>query len=282
MLNYLNQDNKKIKKINLHKFVRENLPDYMIVNQSELVDSQDGVLQFEYILVKPNRFNKSKSLYILKINKKDSSVTIVPDPASRINLELDHVQRMINRSERRTHLQDKLNYNELDYSKIREVIETVFDIGVKHRFYKKIDLPFLENISNLSNQKSMEESMSTFLSYDILGGVSLDKKKKAGCFYIDKKSIMNEHIEIDECISMRFPLWGDQTVNIILVNNHGTEEIYTLYNDKYTKLNNEQELKNNIKSIFIEVSKDALYYKFDVKDQELSDQYITLLEMETI
>lgn len=278
-LNYLENPQKSIKKINLHKFVRKNLPDYIIMDHFEMIDTADGEEFVESIIVKPNAYKKSTARYALKINKKDNTVSIACDNVKSENLELDYVNGL-------NHYNDfikKFDYNALSYSKIEEVIRTVLEIGMKYKIYKNINIsPFINSISGLLGKDSLRDDISTFFKYDSLGGLSPSMKTEFAFFSIDKKKVLNEHMGFNECISLNIPIRDNEIFNIVMMNNNGIEEIYGIIGNEYIELKTDGELQQSIRETFVKASKKSIYYKFGVEDQELTEAYLTVLEMETI
>jgi hypothetical protein len=278
-LNYFAPFNQSIKKINLHKFVRQQLPDYMIVEYSETEPTDDGGLCVDYIVIKPNGFRKSTSQYVLKINKQDSSVTINCYSLKSVNLELDYMYGI----NRYSDFIKKFKYNLLDCSKVKDIIQKVLEIGIKYKIYQKMNIsPFLLNLSDLLGRGAMGEDVSAFFIYDVLGGVTSDSKKQVGTFSVEKNNFISENTSLNEFICINIPIRDEEFFNIFMANNNGIEEIYGVVNDDYVQLKTDDDLKKYIREKFINASKKSIYYKYGIEDQELNDAYLTLIEMENI
>lgn len=274
-LNYLNHQ----KKINLHKFVRNHLPDYTIVDHFEVVDTDDGEELVESIIVKPNAYKKSISRYVLKINNQTGAVIIDCDSIKSVNLELDYVNGINHYND----FIDKFDYNAVNHSKVEAIIRTILDIGVKYKFYQHINISaFINNVFGLFGKSSLRDDVSTFFKYDILGGLAPAMKTEFGYFSIKKKKILNDNIGFNEMICLSTPVRDDEVFDIIILNNNGVDEIYGILNSQYVQLKTDEDLNNFIREIFFNAAKTSIYYKFGVEDQELNEAYITLIEMETI
>lgn len=274
-LNYLNHQ----KKINLHKIVRNRLPDYTIFDHVEVVETENGDVLVESIVVKPNAYKKSTSRYRLKINKQDSSVKINCDSVKLTNLELDYVSGV----DRYSDFINKFDYNAVNYSKVDSIIRTILEIGVNYKFYENINIaPFINSIYGLLGKESLRDAASTFFKYDVLGGLSESMKTKVGTFVITKKKILNDNIEFNELICLSVPLRDDDVFNIVIVNNNGLEEIYGVVDKEHVQLKTDEDLNKFIRDVFFNAAKTSIYYKFGVENQELNDDYLTLIEMETI
>jgi hypothetical protein len=270
---------KEIKKINLHKFVRKHLSDYTIVDHSEMIDTGRGEELVESILIKPNAYKKSKARYGFKINKKDNTVTVACDNVNSINLELDYVNGIDHYND----FMEKFEYHAISYSKTAEVIKMILEMGVTYKIYKNINISgFLNGIYGLLGKGSLREEVSTFFKYDSLGGISKSIKTEFAYFSIDKKKVLNEYIGFNECISLNIPIREHEIFNIIMKNNGGVEETYGVINNEYVLLRTDEDIKNHLREIFINAAKKSIYYKFGVEDQGLNDDYLTLIEMETI
>lgn len=270
---------KEIKKINLHRFVRKHLADYTVVDHFEMIDTKQGEELVESILVKPNYYKKSNARYGFKINKKDNTVTVACYNVDSINLELDYVNGINHYND----FMEKFEYHAISYSKTAEVIQMILEMGVKYKIYKNINiLGFLNGIYGLLGKGSLCEDVSTFFKYDSLGGLTAIRHTEMAFFSIDKKKIISEDIGFNECISLNIPIREHEIFNIIMKNNGGVEEIYGGINDEYVLLRTDEDIKNYLREIFINAAKKSIYYKFGVEDQELNDDYLTLIEMETI
>lgn len=93
---------------------------------------------------------------------------------------------------------------------------------------------------------------------------------------------LDDNIGFNECISLNVPVREMEIFNIIMKNNGGVEETYGVINDEYVLLRTDEDIKNHLREIFTNAAKKSIYYKFGVEDQELNDDYLTLIEMETI
>lgn len=251
----------------------------MIVERSEMEPTDDGFSCVEYLVIKPNGFKKSTSQHILKINKQDSSVTINCCSLKSANLELDYMYGI----NRYSDFIKKFNYNVLDCSKVKDIIQKVLEIGVKYKIYQKMNISsFLIDISDLLGRGAMHNDVSTFFIYDVLGGVTSDSKKQVGSFSVEKDNFISENASLNEFVCIKIPIRDEEFFNIFMANNNGIEEIYGVVNDECLPLKTDDDLKEYIREKFINASKKSIHYKYGIEDQELNDAYLTLIEMETI
>lgn len=251
----------------------------MIVEHSKMEPTDDGFSFVEYIMIKPNGFKKSTSQYVLNINKQYSSVAINSYRLNSVNLELDYMYGI----NRYSDFIKKFNYNVLDCLKLKDVVQTVLEVGVKYKIYQKMNIsPFLLNLSDLLGRGAMCDSESTFFIYDIIGGVTSDSKKQVGSFSVEKDNFISENASLNEFVCINIPIRDEEFFNIFMANNNGMEEMYGVVNDKCVQLKTDDDLKKYIREKFIDASKKSIYYKYGIEDQELNEAYLTLIEMENI
>jgi len=273
---FLIKHRNQFKKVNLYKFISQNLPLYSVYELTEQDDSEGNPR--EYIIVKPNNFKKTDARSFLKIDKSDNSVEIKAQDYRFVNVEPDHVSGM----DQYVDFESKFIFNGIENT-ARNVLNAILKIGVNYKIYNIKDVQSEVNfmLGFISKERS-ERDASVYLHHGALGGLSNPHKNDYSQFDIKTKSILNNNIEFNHLVHFRFPLSNERYCNIVIFHENGIEKVYSVENNVSTDVSEDCALNDYLKTVFEEEVYQSVYYKYGIERQPMTPEFWAMCEMAEI
>lgn len=256
-----------IKKIDLMKYIKKHLPEYVLTEEDEEYQERYGFYTSASYNIKPNKFKGSALKSSLHIDRENSSVLVFG--GNKIEA---------------TELLNKFNRPQINRTILIELFKEVYEIACRLKFYdgssiNKIIQQFEEWFDNADLIRSNTEAS---LLYGVVGKTTTGRTKaKKGQVYLNEYYYIDNNLNIITCNNLEFPMKGLFKLTISVLHEvDGTKIYLTLTENGFHRdVSDINVFRQLIEARFLDRYQAAIKKWVGVEDAEFSEDYLLLLEM---
>lgn len=256
-----------IKKIDLLKFVKSNLSDYMLTEEDEAFQELYNYYTSASYSIKPNKFKGNPSSASLHIDREDSLVMLLGGTVAE-----------------QVSLFDKFNKAPINKQIVIETFKTVYEIA---HYYKYYDHHNIQKISEklekwLENPNRLQDKVEVGLKYGLVGKMTTGRSKSInGQLYLSEHYYMADDTTIIPCHTLEFPMKGLFKMTVSILHNKDQTMIYLTKteNGENEDVTNPETLKQSLTNRFLDRYQAAVKKWLNEEKVDYNEDYLLLLEM---
>jgi hypothetical protein len=256
-----------IKKIELLKFVKSKLSDYMLTEEDDEYQERYDFYTSASYSIKPNKFKGNPSSASLHIDREDSSTLLLGGTR-----------------EEQLVLFDKFNKAPINKQIVLNTFKTVYEIA---HYYKYYDHHNIQKISEklekwLDNPNRLQDKIEVGLKYGLVGKMTTGRSKSInGQLYLSEHYYMADDLTILPCHTLEFPMKGLFKMTVSILHNKDKTMIYLTKteNGANEDVTNPEVLKQSLNDRFLDRYHAAVKKWLNVEKVDYNEDYILLLEM---
>lgn len=258
----------KIKKIDLLKFIKINLSDYMLTEEDEEYQDRYDFYTSASYSIKPNKFRGNPSAASLHIDREDSSVLLLGGTKEE-QLMLFH----------------QFNQAPINKKIVIEVFKTVYDVATYYNFYEKNNIEKLNNTLNkwIEKHHDFQGKLEIGLKYGLIGKMTTGRSKSiTGQLYLSENYYISNDLTILTCHKIEFPMKGLFKLTIsILHGSNGQTIIYLTKTENGVNENvtDSEVFKKSLNDRFLDRYQAAVKKWLNQEKVDYHETYLILLEM---
>lgn len=258
----------KIKKIELLKFVKINLSDYMLTAKDEDYKERYDCYTSASYSIKPNKFKGNTTSASLHIDIEDSSVVLLGGTIEE-QLILLH----------------KFKQSPINKKIVIEAFKTVYDVATYYKFYERNNIEKLINILDKWLEKShdFKGKIEIGLKYGIIGKMTTGRSQSiTGQLYLSENYYISNDLTILTCHKIEFPMKGLFKLTISILHDSNGKTIIYLTKTENGDNENVTDLdvfKKSLNERFLDRYQAAVKKWLNQEKVEYHENYLLLLEM---
>jgi len=257
-----------IKKIDLIKFMKGNLNDYMLTEEDEEYQERYDFYTSASYSIKPNKFKGNPSSASLHIDREDSLVLLL---GGTIDEQLD--------------LFDKFNKSTINKQLVIAAFKTVYEIASHYKFYDKNNVEnIIEKLDKwLEEPHRFQGQIEVGLKYGLIGKMTTGRSKAiTGQLYVSENYYMANDLTILACHKLEFPMKGLFKLTVSILHNHNGQTMIYLTkteNGEHQDVTNPDVFKDALNARFLNRYQAAVKKWLNEDNVDYSEDYLILLEM---
>lgn len=257
-----------IKKIDLLKFMKGNLNDYMLTEEDEEYQERYDFYTSASYSIKPNKFKGNPSSASLHIDREDSLLLLL---GGTRNEQMD--------------LFDKFNKSTINKQLVIDAFKTVYEIASHYKFYDKNNVEnIIEKLDKwLEEPHRFQGQIEVGLKYGLIGKMTTGRSKAiTGQLYVSENYYMANDLTILTCHKLEFPMKGLFKLTISIL--HDSKDQTTMYltkseNGENEDVTNAEVFKATLTARFLDRYQAAVKKWLNQDKVEYHEDYLLLLEM---
>lgn len=257
-----------IKKIDLLKFMKGNLNDYMLTEEDDEYQERYDFYTSASYSIKPNKFKGNPSSASLHIDREDSSVLLLGGTREE---QLD--------------LFDKFNKSTINKQLAIAAFKTVYEIASHYKFYDKNNVEnIIEKLDKwLEEPHRFQGQIEVGLKYGLIGKMTTGRSKAiTGQLYVSENYYMANDLTILTCHKLEFPMKGLFKLTVSILHNHNGQTMMYLTkteNGENQDVTNPAVFKDALNARFLNRYQAAVKKWLNEDNVDYSQDYLVLLEM---
>lgn len=257
----------EIKKIELMKYIKSNLKDYMLTEKDEEYQERYGFYTSASYNIKPNNFKGGQLKSSIHIDREDNSVRVFGG---------DKVEA--------TKLLNKFNRFPIDRKLIIERYKEVYEIASKLKFYDGSSSDnIIKDFEQWFNDTDMIRSdIEASLKYGVVGKTTTGRSKAIkGQVYLNEHYYIDKNLSIITCHNLEFPMKGLFKLKISIFNDGIQTKSYLTITENGTHhdVSDINVFRQLIEARFLDRYQAAIKKWVGVEEAEFNEDYLLVLEM---
>ena len=257
----------EIKKIELMKYIKANLKDYMLTEEDEEYQERYGFYTSASYNIKPNNFKGGQLKSSLHIDREDNIVKVFGG---------DKVEA--------TQLLNKFNRLPIDRKIIIERFKEVYQIASRLKFYdgSSTDKIIKDFEKWFDNADIIRPNIEASLKYGVVGKTTTGRGKATkGQVYLNEHYYIDKDLNIITCHNLEFPMKGLFKLKISMFNDGIETKSYLTITENGTHhdVSDINVFRQRIEARFLDRYQAAIKKWLGVEQAEFSEDYLLVLEM---